>query len=104
VHGESLVSEEFARLITEKIGLTAYVPRWRERLILKAKEFLAQAPVPEEAPVDQKTDMLAVFADVERQLSILKKRIEKDENRVRITDEEIDRLRYVEEELGGILV
>lgn len=104
VHGESLVSEEFARLITEKIGLTAYVPRWRERLILKAKEFLAQAPAPEEAPVDQKADMLAVFADVERQLAILKKRIEKDENRVRITDEEIDRLRYVEEELGGILV
>ena len=84
--------------------MTAYVPRWRERLILKAKEFAVQAPTPEEAPVDQKTDMLAVFADVERQLSILKKRIEKDENRVRITDEEIDRLRYVEEELGGILV
>ena len=104
VHGESLVSEEFARLITEKIGLTAYVPRWRERLVLKAKEFLAQAPAPEEAPVDQKTDMLTVVADVERQLAILKERIEKDENRVRITDEEIDRLRYVEEELGGILV
>jgi metallo-beta-lactamase family protein len=104
VHGESLVSEEFARLITDKIGLAAYVPHWRERLILKAKEFLAQAPAPEEVPVDTKADMLAVFADVERQLAILKKRIEKDEYRTLITDEEVDRLRYVEEELSGILV
>jgi metallo-beta-lactamase family protein len=104
VHGESLVSEEFARLITDKIGLSAYVPHWRERLILKAKEFLAQAPAPEEAPVDTKADMLTVFADVERQLAILKKRIEKDEYRTLITEDEIDRLRYVEEELSGILV
>ncbi|MCK7512669.1 MAG: hypothetical protein MZV70_57280 [Desulfobacterales bacterium] len=104
VHGESLVSEEFARLITEKIGLVAYVPHWRERLILKAKEFITQAPAPEEAPVDTKADMLTVFADVERQLAILKKRIEKDEYRTLITEDEIDRLRYVEEELSGILV
>jgi metallo-beta-lactamase family protein len=104
VHGESLVSEEFARLITERIGLAAFVPGWRERLILKPKEFIAQAPVPEEVPLDLRADMLAVFNDVERQLAILKKRIEKDEYRTRITDEEIDRLRYVEEELGGILV
>jgi metallo-beta-lactamase family protein len=104
VHGESLVSEEFARLITEKIGLVAYVPHWRERLILKAKEFIVQAPAHEEAPVDTKADMLSVFADVERQLAILKKRIEKDEYRTLITEDEIDRLRYVEDELGGILV
>ncbi len=104
VHGESLVSEEFARLITEKIGLVAYVPHWRERLILKAKEFITQAPAPEEAPVDTKAYMLTVFADVERQLAILKKRIEKDEYRTLITEDEIDRLRYVEEELSGILV
>jgi len=104
VHGESLVSEEFARLVNEKTGLSAYVPRWRERLILKPKEFMAQAPTPEEAPVDLKADMLTVCADVERQLAILKKRIEKEEYRALITDEEIDRLRYVEEELGGIMV
>ncbi len=48
--------------------------------------------------------MLTVFAEVERQLAILKKRIEKDEYRTLITEDEIDRLRYVEEELSGILV
>ncbi len=103
VHGEPLVSEEFARLINEKTGLSSYVPHWREKLILKAKEFVVQAPVPEEAPVDLRADMLTVVADVERQLAILKKRIEKEEFRPLITDEEIDRLRYVEEELGGIM-
>ena len=103
VHGETLVSEEFAGLIGEKFGLTAHVPRWRERLILKVREFDAEAPVHEEAPTDLKTDMLTAFGDVERQVQDLRRRIEQAANLPRITDDEIDRLRYIEEELGEIL-
>jgi metallo-beta-lactamase family protein len=103
VHGESLVSEEFAALVTERLGLVTHVPRWRERLILKVREFMAEAPVREEAPADLKADMMTVYADVQRQIDALRARIEKDVNLVRITDDEIDRLRYIEEELSEIL-
>jgi metallo-beta-lactamase family protein len=103
VHGEEAVSEEFARLITEKIGLAAHVPHWRERLVLKVREFAVEPPVREEAPVDLKGDMLTACADVELQMQALKRRVEQGSNLPRITDEEIDRIRYIEEELRGIL-
>ncbi|HOS96376.1 MAG TPA: MBL fold metallo-hydrolase, partial [Deltaproteobacteria bacterium] len=92
VHGESLVSEEFAALVTERLGLATHVPRWRERLILKVREFMAEAAVREEAPADLRADMMTVYADVQRQIDALRARIEKEANLARITDDEIDRL------------
>jgi metallo-beta-lactamase family protein len=103
VHGEPDVSGEFARLVTERTGLSAHVPGWRERLILKAREFAVEAPVREEAPADLKADMMTVYADVQRQIDALRVRIQKEANLARITDDEIDRLRYIEEELREIL-
>jgi len=47
--------------------------------------------------------MLTACADVELQMQALKRRVEQGANLPRITDEEIDRLRYIEEELRGIL-
>jgi metallo-beta-lactamase family protein len=103
VHGEALVSEEFAELLKTRLGLQSYVPRWRESLILKPKEFIAQAPVIAEAPVNLRADMLGVFADLEQQLNSLKGKLEKEGDGVRITDEDIDRLKYIQEELSDIM-
>jgi len=102
VHGEPLVCGEFAELVKTRLGLHTYVPRWRESLVLKPKEFSAQAPVIAEV-VDLRADMLGAYAAVEKQLTTLRLKIEKEENRARITDEDIDRLKYIEEELKEIL-
>ncbi len=102
VHGEPLVCEEFAGLVKTRLGLNTYVPRWRESLVLKPKEFSTQAPVIAEV-VDLRADMLSAYAAVEKQLTTLRLKIEKEENRARITDEDIDRLKYIEEELKEIL-
>lgn len=103
VHGEVAVCEEFAGVVKERLGLQTYVPRWREGLVLKPKEFTAQAPAEVEVPVDLRSDMLSAYADVERHLSSLREKIAREENRARITDEDIDRLRYIQEELTQIL-
>jgi metallo-beta-lactamase family protein len=103
VHGEAEVCEEFAGLVNSRLGLQSYVPRWRENLILKPKEFIAQAPAVAEVPVDLRSDMMGVFAGIERQISMLKGKIEKEGDRARVTDEDIDRLKYIQEELNEIL-
>ena len=50
-----------------------------------------------------KADMLTVIVDVERQMEALKRRIEQAANQPRITEDEVDRLKYIEEELREIL-
>jgi len=101
VHGEPLVCEEFAGLVKSKLGLQSYVPRWRESLILKPKEFTTLAPAITEAPVDLRADMLGVFASLEKQFSALRLKIEKDGDH--ITDEDLDKLKYIQEELNEIM-
>lgn len=101
VHGEPLVCEEFAGLVKSKLGLQSYVPRWRESLLLKPKEFAAQTQVIEEAPVDLRADMLGVFAGLEKQLNALRLKIEQDGDH--ISDEDIDKLKYIQEELNEIM-
>jgi len=103
VHGEPEASEEFARTVTERTGLAVHVPGWRERLVLKFREYAAEAAMTEEKTADPKADMIAVLADMERQMEALRRRIDQAANLPRITDDEVDRLRYMEEELSDIL-
>ncbi|HOJ14913.1 MAG TPA: MBL fold metallo-hydrolase [Deltaproteobacteria bacterium] len=103
VHGEPAVADAFARLVTERTGMATHVPRWRERLVLKAREFTSEVPAREEGLADMRSDMLAVISDVERRLAQLRVKIDQPAYLGRITEDEVDRLRYIEEELGEIL-
>jgi len=103
IHGEPQVSMEFAGLVTERTGLVAHVPRWRERLVLRAREFATEAPGLEEPAGDLGAEMLDAIAGLERRLQALKARVSVEASRSRITEDEIDRIRYIEEELDQIL-
>ncbi|HNY66137.1 MAG TPA: MBL fold metallo-hydrolase [Deltaproteobacteria bacterium] len=103
VHGESTASVEFSHLIHERLGLNSYVPGWRETLFLKPREFPIEVSKPKEEKFSPEEDILQVHASVMSELERLKWRIQRLENRDRITEEEIDRLRYIQEELQQIL-
>lgn len=90
-------------LIHERLGLNSYVPGWRETLFLKPREFPIEVSKPKEREVLPEEDILQVHASVMSELERLKWRIQRLENRDRITEEEIDRLRYIQEELQQIL-
>jgi metallo-beta-lactamase family protein len=103
VHGENSASVEFAHLLHERYGLKTYVPGWRETLFLKPKEFAVEVSKASEEKFTLGTDLLQVHAGVQSELEKLKWRIQRAENRDKITEEEIDRLRYIQEELQQIL-
>ncbi|HDP26188.1 MAG TPA: MBL fold metallo-hydrolase [Deltaproteobacteria bacterium] len=103
VHGELSVSETFAQLVSDRLGFEAHVPQWRETLFLKPKEFPYEVSTIEEKPLDLGAELMSAYADVERELGVLRTRIENQQYRARISDEEIDRLRYIQEEIQSIL-
>jgi hypothetical protein len=103
VHGEASASVEFAHLVHEKFGLKTYVPGWRETLFLKPKEFAVEVSRAAEEKSTLGTDILKVHAGVLTELEKLKWRIQRAENHEKITEDELDRLRYIQEELQQIL-
>jgi metallo-beta-lactamase family protein len=103
VHGENSASVEFAHLLHEKYGLKAYVPGWRETLFLKPKEFAVEVSKASEEKFAVGEDILKVHANIQSELEKLKWRIQRAENHDKITEEELDRLRYIQEELQQIL-
>ena len=103
VHGENSASLDFAQLVQERFGMKTHVPAWRETLFLKPREFAVEVPRPVEVKPALGEDLLKVHAGVLSELEKLKRRIERAETREKITEEEIDRLRYIQEELQQIL-
>ena len=104
VHGENSASHDFAALVHERLGFTSYVPGWRETLFLKPREFPIEVAAPAvEEEINLGGDMLQVYQQVARELEQLQGRIHRADGRVKITEEEIDRLRYIQEELQQIL-
>ena len=104
VHGEPSASLELAESIHNQFGMKTYVPSWRESLILKPKEMPIEVAAAPEEVVSLGEDMLQVYTEVEHELSRLKWRIKRVENREKISDEDVDRLRYIQEELQQILI
>jgi len=89
--------------VHERFGLKTYVPGWRETLFIKPREFPIETAKPKEEKPAVKEDMLQVHNEVMNELERLKWRIQRVENKDKITEEEIDRLRYIQEELQQIL-
>ncbi len=103
VHGEVTASEALAQEIQQRFGLSAHVPKWKERLILSAKEAAYEKPpVSEELP-NVETIMLNSIIDLENELKRLKKRVKSEALERQIVEDDVDRLKYVQEELQAIL-
>ncbi len=103
VHGEAVASEALARQIEERFHMEVHVPRWMERLVLKPREVIVEEPAEEEVPPNLQTEMLNRILDLENELKLLRKRIKPKEAQERIAEDDIDRIRYVHEELQAIL-
>ena len=96
MHGESGASEALGKKIQEQYSMEVHIPRWKERLILKPKEIIIEEPAEAEAPADFQAAMLNTIIDLENELKELKKKVKAQDT---VKEEEVDRLRYLYEEL-----
>jgi len=104
VHGEAAASTALAEKIQERLHLTAHIPRWKERLILKPVEMFTEKPPAEEVVTDMRTSMLNAIIDLENELKALRKRVKSAEVDMDVGEEEIDRLTYIQDELKSVFV
>jgi len=103
IHGEPTASEALGQKIREQFDLKVHVPRWKDRLVLKARETTLERP-PEEAPLpDMHSTMLNTLVDLENEIKALTQRIRAAEKDEEITEHDVDRLKYVQEELKAVL-
>ncbi len=100
VHGEPTSSETFASRIREKFHMEVHIPQWKEKLILKHKEMITGPELREERPLDVDGVFQNTIIDLEKELDRLKRRIKKSQGR--FTEDDIDRLKYIREELKAI--
>lgn len=100
VHGEPTASEALAKKIRDLFNLEVRIPRWKERLILKPREVIVEEPAEGEVAPDIQALMLNTILDLEGNLKLLRKQIKSKES---FDEDDLDRLRYVEEELRGVL-
>jgi metallo-beta-lactamase family protein len=102
IHGEAKASEALAKKIQETFNLVAHTPRWKERLVLKPKEVVFEKPPVEEPSPDITTMMLNTIIDLENELNMLRKQIKTGKITEKIGEDEIDRLKYIQEELRTV--
>ncbi len=103
VHGEPSASDVLAKKIHSDLGLSTYVPKWKETLILKPREVSFEAPAVEEVSPDFPTQMLNTIVDLEKGLDRLKREIKTTGIQTQVGEDDLDRLKYVEEELQFML-
>lgn len=96
VHGETTSSQALADKIRQNFKLDAHVPVWKEKLFLKTREVTVETP-PEEVPADVLQMSLNSIIDLENELDRLKKDLRKKAQDITVDD--IDRLKYIQEEL-----
>jgi len=83
--------------------MEVHVPKWKESLILKAKKVVREEVPAEVKPIDISQTMLNKVIDLEHEIEILKKRLEKKDEKTTITEEDINRLESIQEELQEII-
>jgi metallo-beta-lactamase family protein len=102
VHGEAAASTALAEKIRERLHLMVHIPTWRERLILKPKDLATEKPAAEEEAPDVKALMLNTIIDLENELKTLRKKVQSAEVDRDIGEDEIDRLRYIQDDLKSV--
>jgi metallo-beta-lactamase family protein len=100
VHGEPAASESLAAKLRESLGLDVYIPKWKERLVLKPREVVVEKAAEPEAMPDYQTAMFNTIVDLENQLKTLKKRVQ---SRKDLGEDDVDRLKYIEDEIRGMI-
>ena len=100
VHGEPSASEALAAKIRERLGLDVYIPKWKERLVLKPREMAVEEAAEPEALPDLQVAMFNTIVDLENQLKNLKKEFR---SRKKVGEDDVDRLKYIEEEIKGMI-
>ncbi|MBN2062913.1 MAG: MBL fold metallo-hydrolase [Deltaproteobacteria bacterium] len=100
VHGEPVSSETLADKIREKFQMESHIPEWKEKLILKPREIAVEPGRIEEPPADLLQTSMNIIIDLEKELGNLKKLLKKKGDR--ITEDDIDNLRYLHEELHNL--
>ena len=100
VHGEPSASEALAVKIRERLGLDVYIPKWKERLVLKPREMAVEEAAEPEALPDFQAAMFNTIVDLENQIKNLKKEVR---SRKKVGEDDVDRLKYIEEEIKGFL-
>jgi metallo-beta-lactamase family protein len=103
VHGEVDACEILAKKIEEKFRLTVHIPRWKEQLILKPRKVAIEKPAVEEPVTEMKTALLNTILDLENELKELRKRIKSKDLKEELGEEEVDRLKYIHEELQALM-
>ena len=100
VHGEPATSQVLADKIRENFKLEVHIPIWKERLFLKPREMILEAPPLEEAPADVLQLSMNTIIDLEKELDRIKKSLKKKAGD--ISKDDIDRLRFIREELQAM--
>ncbi|HDR16523.1 MAG TPA: MBL fold metallo-hydrolase [Desulfobacteraceae bacterium] len=102
-HGEDTASETLARLIEERFGFKAKVPRWKEKLRLSPGGATAEVPEIEDYPSKAYAGLFEAIGSLEQELEALKKRASAPGSADMIEEEDLERLRSFVEETGSIL-
>lgn len=100
IHGEATSSQKFADKIQSNFGFEAYIPEWRERLILKAREITREAASEPEEKTAYYAPAYNNIIDIEKELAELKKYIKKNEDD--LTEDIVDRLKYILNDLQDL--
>jgi len=103
VHGEATASQTLARQIEKRFNLKVHVPRWRERLVLKPRELSIEEPEEPEAAPDFEAMILNGLIDLEKEIKSLRKRARLKGKTDDLEEGDVDRLKYIQEELRTIL-
>ena len=72
-------------------------------LILKPRKVAIEKPAAEEPERELKTVLLNSIQDVESELKALRKRIKSKDLKEDVGEEEVDRLKYIQEELQALM-
>ncbi len=94
-----LQAKSLAAKIKERLGLDVYIPKWKERLVLKPREVVVEKAAEPEALPDFQAAMLNTIVDLENQLKHLKKEVR---SRKKVGEDDVDRLKYIEEEIKAL--
>jgi len=103
VHGEIKASEALAAAIHEKFEMEAHFPKWKESLMFKVREAAREKIPYKVETIDISQTMQSKVIDLEHEIERLKLRLKKKDEKTAIAKEDVDKLKYIEEELQGIL-
>lgn len=102
VHGEPAASEALAEKIRERFQLEVHVPRYQEKLVLKARAVTREAPPPQEVQPDLRQEMVELLLALEDEVGGLKKEVGSGKGVATLGEEDLDRLKWVREEIEAI--